>query len=405
MAYASTITMIPLARVAEILQIDPWHFHSVTTLARPLVPSCPDDWYQHDWQASGLLSRESMALALRQAEDMVTTYLRWSPIPRWYEEEHPIPRYYRTERSSLLNARGQAKSVVSNYGFVVEAGQRANTFIDTPATVFSDPDGDGVNELVTVTFATTVTTEDELRLYYPSKNGRDEFEIRPLTSITIAAGVATITFPKYLIALENLLERPRDPNNPHIGVDGEDDTNFLTTVDVYRVYSDPATQATFYYEDDLNCSSGDCVPDTETGCLFIRDARVGKLAYKRAEYNATTGLYSASSFTREPDKIKVYYRAGNRDLRMLFPNLQMDSTLERMIVYFALCFLDTKLHGCSNTVNIWNEMTKDLATSTRDQMRTLSWSLTECPFGTKQAAVSLWKYIQPIRLAKVPLGG
>jgi hypothetical protein len=128
----------------------------------------------------------------------------------------------------------------------------------------------GFNETAEIIFATTVTTPDELHVYYPGKSGRDEWEIRPLTSITIAGGNAIIRFPKYLIPLENLIERPNDPNLATIGVDGDIDANFLT-VDVYRVYGDPATQATFYYEDTLDCSSGDCIPASNSGCLFIRD--------------------------------------------------------------------------------------------------------------------------------------
>lgn len=400
MAYARTVTMIPLARVADILGIDPWHFASIYSVQRPLVPSCSDDWYQYDHQASGLLSRELVAFALRQAEDMLVTHLQWTPIPRWFEEEHRITRYHRPEMIAYRNTIGKAKSVVANYGYVTEVGKRTSTFIATPATLLQDLDGDTFKETVQIIFATTVTTVDELHVYYPGKNGRDEYEIRPLTSITIAGGNATILFPKYLIPLENLLERPNDPNLSTIGVDGDVDANFLTTVDVYRVYSDPATQATFYYEDNLDCSSGDCVPSSDLGRLFVRDQRLGTLAYRRADYNATTGTYSTQNFTQEPDKIKIYYRAGLQDTRQEYPNLRMDTTLERMIVYFALCFLDTKMHGCTNTVNIWNEMTEDLAVNTRDKQHTMPWTLVGNPFGTKKAALDLYKYAFNLRLGK-----
>lgn len=126
MSYASTLTMIPLARVADVLQIDPYHFHSIYTSNRPMVPSCPDDWYQHDWQDSGKLSRESMALALRQAEDAVVNILGFSLIPRWYDEYKRPESYYKPEMFSLYNSKGRAKSITANYGLLTE--QFSNRF-------------------------------------------------------------------------------------------------------------------------------------------------------------------------------------------------------------------------------------------------------------------------------------
>jgi hypothetical protein len=134
--------MVPLARVADILGIDPYHFSQIYTVRRPPVPSCPDIWYQYDNQASGLLSRESLALALRQAEDMLVTHLQWTPIPRWFEEEHRITRHHRPEMIAYRNTIGKAKSVSANYGYITEVGKRASTFIATPATVIQDLDGE-----------------------------------------------------------------------------------------------------------------------------------------------------------------------------------------------------------------------------------------------------------------------
>lgn len=402
MSYVNTVTMIPLARVAQILQTDPYHFFSVYTSKRPFRFACPDDWYQHDWQEAGKLSRENMASALRQAEDAVVKELCWAPIPQWFEEEHAIQNYYKPEVTGLYNSRGRLKSVTTNFGHVTEFGQRASTFIDTPATTFHDYDADGFDETAEITFNTTVTAADELHVYYPDKNGRPEWEIRPISYIDITAGVATVRFPKYLAGLEALIERPIDPDQPHIGLDGDDNTQFLATVDVYRVYSDPAVQATFYFEDDLDCSSGDCEPATATGCLQARDRRLGVVAYKPATYDTDTATYADSYFCQEPDKIKIYYRAGWQDIANEYPNRQMDAALERLIIYYALSLLDTKLHGCDNTMDIWKKQTTDMAMITDDVRYVVPWALLGNPFGTSRAAIQLWKHIQPIRLAKSP---
>lgn len=402
MARADTLTIIPLDRVAYHLQLDPYHFNGITSETRRIAIACDDTWYQHDWQASGKLSRESLSTALRQAEDTVVSYLRWYPIPQWVEEDVILPKYYKTEWSNTRNAVGQAKSVTTSYGFVREVGRKTSSFIDNVATVFSDPDGDGFTDTVTITVATTVTDEDELRIYYPDKNGRDEWEIRPLTSISIAGGVATITFPKYLIPLWNLVEQIPVTGDAHVLVDGDDDTNFLQTVDIYRVYTDPSQQITFTYDpSSTDCtSSTPCDGTTDTGCLFIRNPRIGILAYQRADWDETTEAYTRKYFTYPPVKGTIYYRAGAYDRRVEYPNRQMDQNLERRIVFYALSLLDTELCGCCNQRNNWGYMTEDLSLVTRDQSHVVQWDDLKNPFGTTRAAIQLWKYLQQIQLTK-----
>jgi hypothetical protein len=128
-------------------------------------------------------------------------------------------------------------------------------------------------------------------------------------------------------------------------------------------------------------------------------SRLGTLAYRRAITAQQLDLFRLANL-QEPDKIKIYYRAGMQDTRQEYPNLRMDTALERMIVYFALCLLDTRMHGCTNTMNIWEEMTENLAVSTRERQHILPWDLTNNPFGTKKAAIDLYKYAFHLRLGK-----
>jgi hypothetical protein len=402
MARADTITLIPLDRVSYHLQLDPWHFNGITSQTRRRATvSCDDTWYQHDWQASGKLSRESLSTALRQAEDVVISYLGWWLVPQWIEEEVIIPTYYKTEWNNVANSRNRAKSIVGSWGFISETGRKTSSLVGNTATVFSDASGDGVNDTVTITIATTVTTEDELRVYYPSQDGRDEWEIRPVTSIDITAGTATIVFPKYLIPLWSLVEQVPLDGDAHIIINGDDDSNFLATVDVYRVYSDPSQQITFTYDpSDGSCGSTPCAENTDTGCLFVRDSRRSIMAYQRSDWDADTEAYTLKYFSRTPIKGTIYYRAGKRDLRNLFPNRQVDTNLERMVSYYALSLLDTELCSCSNTRNIWEYLTTDLALVTRDESHVVQWDDLRNPLGTTRAALNLWKYIQKIRIAK-----
>lgn len=394
MGYASTLTLIPIDRLAFHLQVDPYHFNSIYTTTRPFNPSCEDDWYQHDWQSTGKISRESLATALREAEDLVSTYLRYFPVPRWItDEEQQVTPHYAPELYSDYNAKGRAKSILTKFGYVITPGKRTSTYIATPITVFVDMDGDGFFETIQITFNTTVTDPEELYVYYPGKDGREEWEIRPLTNISIAAGVATITFPKYLIALEDLLEVPADPDDPHIGIDGDDDNNFLSEVDVYRVYTDTTDQVDIYYEPIVSCDTP-CTYTTEAGCLYIKNSRLGILAYQPP----STSCYN------NPNKMVIHYFAGYKDNRLKYPTRQMDTTLERMICYFALYFLDTRLGGCSNTKNIWEYQTQDIAkVDPQNGSFASSWAALDNPFGTSRAALRLWKHITPMRIAAPPI--
>lgn len=403
MARASTPTIIPLDRVARHLGIDPWHFNGIETTSHPFnIPSCEDDWYQYEWQAAGKLSREALAFALRQAEDTIIDWLHWVPLPRYEEDTIEITPHFRNETSSLLNARGLPKSVTARYAKVIETGRKASSLIDTPAITYSDTTGDGFHDLATISFATTVTDTSELHVYYPSQSGRDEWEIRPLSSVTIAAGTATITFPKWLAGNISFQEAGAGST----AINGDTDTDFLTEVDVYRVYTDTTQQAVFTYDPLLDCSDPPCEADTETGCLFIRDARRGIIAYERADYDSDTSAFISKSFTKEPYKVTIYYRAGELDTRTEYPYSQMNQSLERMISFYALSLLDTELTGCANTSGIWNYMTEDLALSVSSPQGSKSfnilWNDLANPLGTSRAAMRLWKHIKNLQIIRTP---
>lgn len=397
MARADVYTMIPLDRLAYLLQLDPFHFNGIDSDIRRNAFACDDTWYQHDWQSSGKLSRESIALALAQAEETVVNYLFWSPIPQWYEEEVQFTDFYKPERYNVVNSRGYAKSVTARWGHVVEAGRKTSSLIEADVvTVFTDEDGDTFDETVTVTFNTTVTDEDELHLYYPEKGGRDVWEIRPVTSIDITGGVATIVFPKYLIPLWNLVEQVPEPGDAHVLIDGDINTNFLQTVDVYRVYADPSQQITFHYDP----SQSDCSTDDETGCLFIRDKRLGIMAYRRADWDEDTASYTSKRFSYIPIKGTIYYRAGRTDLNVQYPNRDMNPALERMVAYYALSLIDTELCGCSNIRDTWQYQTEDMSLVLPEKSHIVQWDDLKNPFGSTRAAMALWKYVQQIRIPK-----
>lgn len=400
MARATVRTLIPLDRVAAVTGIDPLHFNGVVSSVRPQgyepgYSDCDDIWFQYDWQSVGKFSRENLAYVLRQAEDVTAKYLGYYPLPKWISaEEHVLTSSYVPELYSHMNSRGLPKSVLTNWGKVIELGVKALSLIEEDvAIVYSDSDGDGYDETATVTVATSVTDEEEIAVFYPNRT--EDWEIRPV-EIEISGGTATITFRRELAVLPELIERMPSPDDPTLVVDGDDDTNFLATVDVYRRYNDQSQQVVFYVEP--STCLGSCAPAEITGCGYIRDANRGIVAYKQATYDEDTETWASSTQCYQPLRAELYYRAGLRNLDMSYPSLEMDSTLERLIIYYALTLADKNVCGCNNFSSHLDYLRVDLSEIGEDRTYQTTPQILDNPLGTTRAAVMLWKYILSHRL-------
>lgn len=407
MAISPTYTLIPLDRAAAILGLDLYHFNTIVTARRPENSSCDDIWFNLASQRIGQAGREDLASALYEAERQTMRYLRYSPMPTWIShEEHPVTKPFAVElrNYSGLNSRGKQKSIRTNYGYVLEVGSRAKTLIEAQsAVIYSDVDGDGYLETATVSATTTLTDEQEIRVYFQGHSGKDAYEIRPI-DISIASGTVTITFPKYLAPLHELWERdPAEADPVWRTIDGDDDDNFVTSVDIYRVYTDPATHATFYHEDTCSSCGGSgcavCEFTTETACLRIRDSRIGFMSYAPATWNTTTLEYdSGSCCSNDPDKIIINYRAGLVNRELEFPYRQMDPAWERAIVYYAATLLERAGNLCGNAQNIYQQYNEDMALSADGRSWTIAFKNLQNPLGTTKAAIKLWRMIEKDRL-------
>lgn len=402
MARADTVTIIPLDNMAKIMGIDPLHFNQIVIPDRPEVASCDDVWHQFEYQSEKKLSRESLARALHQAEQNVARYLGYYPLPYYIiNEEHQLPRHYRAEVVQLTaNSRGMAKSVRSHWGYIQEFGKQAKSLVEAGAVItYTDTDADGYKETATVTVVSDLTDPEEIRVFYPDHNGDYAWEIRPV-DVEIAGGSITITFRRDQAVTELEMLEVGHPAGPSNAVNGLDDLNFLDTVDVYRVYTDPSEQAMFYAEGGA-CACGGCSSVGVSGCLYARDARRGFVSFRLADWDAETETFvsTTNSLCTTPDKMVISYRAGRRNEHSDYPNLRMSPDWERAIVYYALTMLDTSMCGCAHTRNQYEYMTEDLARANADGGYQLSPADRENPFGTQRAAIQLYRMIQSERLA------
>lgn len=399
MAFAQTLTKLPLDRWARLVGINPLHFNGIQ-VRDPTV--CSAIWFQFEWQTADSVSREEVARAIATAEADLEDLIGYRLLPCWEIDEWqpaaPVPRPELLRRVSV-DTHGYSQAVQADWGHLVSGGVRAKTVLDAgQPIVYTDADGDGYDETATV-LATVPTGQIpcEVSVFYPGTDGADEYQIRPVT-VTVAGTVATIVFRREQCVLRALLERDVIPANDDQfrALDAQDNANFLTTVDVYRVYNDPQTQAIFMWEP-LSCShcggSGCemCAYTVQTGCLMARtDTRLGYLGYRPAAWNSATALFDGADWAegRAPDIIRLWYYSGWRQKRLICPTVQMDPFWERLVAIYAAALLDRPVCECNNIGAYVEQWRRDLAlTIAGGANPKISDHDLDCPWGTKRGAV------------------
>ena len=384
-------TLLSLSRFAEILGLNPWYFSQATTATYDGDTSCDPLFLQFAWMDADKLSREDIARAIDQAEQDIANRLGWWPAPKWItDEDHRYPPHHDKALFGVygINQRGQGKSVTSKWAKVRAVGQQAKTLISAGVAV------NITGENVTVSVATTVTETSEIEVYFRVADGADEaasdtYRIRPL-KVTITAGAATITGKKWLFLDPTLWDAPDS-------IDGDDASNYVTLVDVYRVYNDPSDPADFYWETlPEGCTDTDnsgCQFITQTACLLIRNADNGFLVPSPAEWDADTSSFTEQSFSQnwEPDKVRINYRAGYP----LGADGEMDDYWARAVAYYSCALLGRESCDCGNASKFMLRWQEDLALNAESGKNyQLSAEVLNCPFGTERGAVFAWQRVK-----------
>lgn len=284
---------------ADYMGISVWAFNQLAgpgDLA-PLSERGKNVWVKPDWDDLGM----GITRALVKASDQLHFY--------------PRPAYL-YQRVHLGRGRPfELQSLKLRYGYVQAIGRRAITALSSgAAVVYSDKDGDGVNDTGTVTFvmASTPPSASEIQMFFtvaainlPSAVVADErYQIEPAT-VTVSGNTVTLTaHASYFVKPPLWRTAYNSPNyNPHNKnvLTTNDAANYVTTVDVYRVYPDATSAVT------LRRRVRDCVGCTGwtwedvTGAAEIEDERLGLINVAEASCNCYRGGYSY---------VDVYYYAG-----------------------------------------------------------------------------------------------
>ena len=430
MARASTPTLLSLDRWAAIIGYAPPGFNSAySNIIFPGELNCKYIW-QHEWQGHDAVSREEIAREIALAEQDIAAYMGWWPAPRWIAQDVKMyPRFHRPEyyEGAGVNVRFQLKSIKTSYGKVIEPGQRAVTLLGQPTVAgggvtFSDDDGDTFSETVTVTQATTLTDECEIKVYFTGHAGEPEWEIRPARTKAIAGGTFTATFYAWQFINPDLWEAfPLHSLGGTAAVD-LDAGSYVTQVDVYREYNDPtATSAVFYWEPEPSdigggicscCGGSGCVRCTLTeqnGCATIRNAEVGWLSLSPATYDAVDGVWDSATWSvcRNPDQIKVYYYCGNlSELNRAGRRCDgLSDTWARVIAHLATARLRRPLCDCSGVSSLVDWLQTDMAVSTREESRTVLWDDLSNPFGTRRGEMEAYRHCRTLEQGRIAGAG
>jgi hypothetical protein len=415
MSRAETPTLLSIDRFARLFGIDPVHFSGAGgTAIFPLKGACSDVWYQHSYVASDRVSREDLARAIANAEEDIASYLGYWPAPKWFSREmHMYPRHYDPQVfGSSYNVRGDPKSLKTNWGRIISPGRRATDFVGQASVaagtmVFSDPDGDGFDERVTVTLPTTLTSlsRQQIKVYFDG-HSTPEWEIRNPRTVAIGGGIVVITFDFWQV-IDPALQDTYPTGSPMAlniaaGI-------YALVVDVYREYTDHTQySAEFFWEPRCisfpcpSCGGSGCVVcqvTVQCGCFYIRDVMLGLVVPQPGTWSTDVEAWQAATYAlcTPPDQLKLWYYAGEMSEGFL-AGTDLDPLSRRFaetIAWIALARLERNFCTCSGLAAVQIELRAEMS---RTDSGGPSWFLSDAdgmnPFGTKVGEVKAWRRLK-----------
>lgn len=419
------MNLLPLETFRQIIGYNPWHFwgFASTVGATNVTSSCNKVLKQYAWQNTDAVGRSEILRAIEDAESRIQKHLGYDVAPAYREETVDWPRYNDPSllRRAPIDATGRWGSVKLPHGHVQAAGIEARTLIDDAVAVaYSDLDGDGYDDMATITVVTSVTDTDEIAVYFGAADRYDgsavseRWRIQPLT-VAISGGTATIKGPAWIFVKPVKVEGASTAN-----LDPTDAANYASTVDIYRRYTNTegttnsTAQAMLIWEtracagwwccacSDATYDPTDSSADPAARALAIarvgiRDAQTGLVTPAEAAYNTTSGLWSAVRFDTgyEPDRVTVRYLAG-------YPlsDGQMDRHFQTIVARMALAELARPICACDTANREQHRWQFDLARTggaNDESYGAISPDDLNNPFGTRAGHVYAWREVQNLR--------
>lgn len=392
MARASTYTLLPLDSWAAILGISPWEFNGCTYPSKK-TNQCKAIFQQFQWQQDHL-SREEVAQAIADAEQMIADELLYWPAPKYFVDA-PV-EYPRPARRELYGfggtPRGEPKSVQLPWHHVVSGGLFNRTLIGTISSItVDDLDSDGVKETFTATITdaaiATITDPNELALYFDDtdRHGEDVLETWRVRPIKVSISGSTATFTGH----RTLLIKPA----PEFGVSPDDldasiDANFVTSLLCYRAFTNTASaddtpyQGVAIWNNDPACSQN---------CTFsIKALCLAQFLNEQGRVTASFGPPSQWPFPRrEPDSLQVNFYAG-----LALENGQMQREMAKCVTYLSTSLLAHTKCGCEQSSRILANWQARVIRFQDSSANATAYANSDSPFPATNGGVWAWKRVR-----------
>jgi hypothetical protein len=349
------------------MAINPCAWNQVVNPEKPYPTHCRATWVQYGWydyEKGLIVGREDIASAIATAEEMLSHALAFPIAPTYVNSDEVLWIYPRSSASLIL------PTLTTNNGYVLEPGREAFTEVALFApVVYTDRDGDGVNDTATITItaaqlATAGASWYELAVYYPEPYldfylfGMDDTQrIRPLKIVlNPTTGAVTISGNRCQFVRPDLWLNDND-------IRQDLDTNFVSYVNVYRRYTDPSQQAQIVYRTGVgSCGEGACAESCQAACMQVTDKRLGEVKVSPATYSS--GSFIPASFTDTPHAVRLWYLAGYHRQRNGFAKWieadWMEPRLAKAIVALSLADIPDNICGCSQTRQLYAQWTEEM---------------------------------------------
>ena len=431
--------LLSLEEFRREMGFHPWHFWGLANATVPVNSACDDTVKQYSWQNSDAVGRDDIIKAIGEAEQKLHDYLGYWPSPKFGSKQLRYPKYLDTRLRyyGYTDADTRWISVPTGENYLQAIGVEARTLLATCNVTYSDPDGDGLNELFTFTVTTTKTDVSKLAFYFAAADRLDgeavddKYRIQPV-NVVISGGVATVKGSRWLLVRPILYEGATvgDINPATAG-------NFVTTVEAYTRVTDPqgitiadcqvrlewetmpyplyrfsgsnsstsslvdgGNPSTDYNPLNLENNSDPAAVGMAVGRAGIRDSRLGSIIPAEAVWDAGAQVWVSIEWSREmaPDTITVRYQAGIP----LDAKGHMTSEMRTLVARMASAELARPICACDTANRELYRWQCDLGRigGADDERYSISQRDLENPYGTRRGHVWSWKYVKQKQVAE-----
>lgn len=425
------LPLSPLDNLRQFLNANPWHFWGLSSSTlMPLTSGCNGLIRESSWQDADAISRQDMRRALVAAEDKLHSRLGFSIAPRYVEKTIPYPRPYAISNQYLAPVASDGRWIplkVPDEGYIQAMGVETLTLIDDDvAIVYSDDDGDGIQETFTLSVATTVTDPLQIAVYFSSTerwNGdpvSEEWRIQPVR-VSITAGVATIKGRRWLCVKPALYQGANNVKRTDSdGLALATASNFATTLDVYRRWTNgdgttiATSQGVLTWETPPYpagvwgwcCGSG--TPNstdpaaiaTAIARVGIRNAEFGIVTPGEALYDTTEAAWRGQPWDgcREPDRVTLRMLSG---LPLINETRSPDignipSIYRDVVCLLAIAEMSAITKSCDAMTRQLHYYQQDLARTDagNENFGAISQADLTNPFGTRRGHIMAWRQVK-----------